>query len=309
MIDFSKDEIAAIMQRFGAGFVEKVRDDLITCAGRWSLSSFQLIPSFSANLVLTCVSEDYGHAVLKIGSPAHHVLATEYHALREYGGSRFCRVFDADLNRGVMLEQRVQPGTPLRDEPSLDRRVEVFCSLYEGLHKVPAQVGLYPTYTGWVTGVADRLKGRREFEELYVHMEKAKEIHLSVAAIYTEQKLLHGDFHHDNILLGQDGNYVIIDPKGVIGDPIFDVPRFIVNEFEDEITSDLQRKIGTVLHQLESRLNIPSDILAKCLYVEMTMGACWCAEDGASGDEYERLLEMVRFVEELLNAHLTSGGR
>jgi streptomycin 6-kinase len=27
--------------------------------------------------------------------------------------------------------------------------------------------------------------------------------------------------------------YTIIDPKGVIGDPVFDISRFILNEFHD----------------------------------------------------------------------------
>lgn len=66
--------------------------------------------------------------------------------------------------------------------------------------------------------------------------------------------LLHGDFHHDNILLGNDGEYIIIDPKGVIGDPVFDIARFILNEFDDEITTELYKKINHIISILEKNL-------------------------------------------------------
>lgn len=65
--------------------------------------------------------------------------------------------------------------------------------------------------------------------------------------------LLHGDFHHDNILLSNNGDYVIIDPKGVIGDPVFDIPRFILNEFGDEITTELYKKINGIIGFLEKK--------------------------------------------------------
>lgn len=104
-----------------------------------------------------------------------------------------------------------------------------------------------------------------------------------------------------NILLGADGAYKIIDPKGVIGDYVFDVPRFILNEFGDEITAELYKKINHIICILEKELNIPSCILRQCLYVETAMGMCWCVEDGSTPEEYERLLKIAVFAEIILN--------
>jgi streptomycin 6-kinase len=142
---------------------------------------------------------------------------------------------------------------------------------------------------------------RQDCKELYLYMQKAKHICLSVSALYSQKMLLHGDFHHDNILLGNDGEYKLIDPKGVIGDPVFDVPRFILNEFGDEITTELYKKINDILCFLEKELNIPNHILKQCLYVETTMGVCWCVEDGATPEEYASLLKDVAFAETILN--------
>ncbi|MCQ6563315.1 aminoglycoside phosphotransferase family protein [Paenibacillus mendelii] len=299
---FNPGEIEQIINRFGQDFYAKVLRDIDAYADRWTLSSFQLIPSYSANLVFRCCSETYGSVVLKIGNDSFGGVVTEYHTLSEYNGRRFCRVFHADIENNVILEEGVQPGTPLRDESSLDKRLSVFCSLYNGLHIAPAKAERYPTYTKWVNKITAYMSKRQDCKELYGHMNKAKEICSSVAALYPQEMLLHGDFHHDNILLGNNGEYRIIDPKGVIGDPVFDVPRFILNEFDDEKDSEAYKKINGIIDILEGKLMIPNEVLRQCLYVETAMGMCWSVEDGSTPEEYPGLLRDVAFAESIMNA-------
>ena len=43
-----------------------------------------------------------------------------------------------------------------------------------------------------------------------------------------QQVLLHGDLHHDNILK-HGNNWKVIDPKGIIGNPLYDATSFILN--------------------------------------------------------------------------------
>jgi streptomycin 6-kinase len=45
---------------------------------------------------------------------------------------------------------------------------------------------------------------------------------------FAETTLLHGDYHHYNVLRSGDG-YVAIDPKPLVGEPEFDVPPFLWN--------------------------------------------------------------------------------
>ena len=214
---------------------------------------------------------------------------------------RFCKIFDADNESGVIIEECVQPGNTLRDESSLDKRLSVFSSLYKGLHITPIKADIYPTYIEWVCKITEYMSKRQDCKELYLYMKKARDICLSVSNLYSQKMLLHGDFHHDNILLGYYGEYKIIDPKGVIGDPVFDVPRFILNEFGDEITTELYKKINDIICILEKKLNIPKYILKQCLYVETAMGVCWCIEDGSMPEQFEKLIKTVAFAEALMN--------
>ncbi|GIP36091.1 hypothetical protein J2TS4_53010 [Paenibacillus sp. J2TS4] len=298
---FKPDEREKIMNRFGKDYYEKVVRDIEVYADKWTLTSFQFIPSYSANLVFRCHSENFGSAVLKIGNPSSREIYTELNTLCQYDGRRFCRVFDADIENGVILEEGIQPGNRLREDNSLDKRLSVFCSLYKGLHIAPAKVEIYPTYTEWVSRITEYMSTRHDCKELYLYMKKALDICLSVSALYSQKMLLHGDLHHDNILLGHDGEYIIIDPKGVIGDPVFDVPRFILNEFGDEITPDLYKKMNGIISILEKNLNIPNEILRQCLYVETAMGVCWSVEDGSTPEEYPKLIEHAAFAETMMN--------
>ena len=298
---FKENEIENVINRFGKDFYKKVLRDIETYADKWTLTSFQLIPSYSANLIFICYSENFGRVVLKIGNPSFREIFTEFNTLCEYNGRRFCRVFDNDIENGVILEECVQPGNSLREESSLDKRLSVFCSLYKGLHIMPIKAEIYPTYTEWVCRITEYMSKRQDCKELYLYMKKAKDICLSVYTLYSQKMLLHGDFHHDNILLGKDGEYIIIDPKGVIGDPVFDIARFILNEFGGEITTELYKKINHIICILEKSLNIPDYILKQCFYVETTMGVCWSVEDGSTPEEYKKLLENVAFAETILN--------
>ncbi|MHA7967778.1 aminoglycoside phosphotransferase family protein [Paenibacillus sp. CAU 1782] len=298
---FNPEETSGIINRFGADFFKHVAGNLAIFCEKWQLTELALIPSFSANLVFTCTSDLFGDAVIKIGDPNSAYIETEFQALCAYGGRPFCKVFDVDRAGGALLEERIFPGTQLRKVDSMEERAERFCSLYKGLHIQPPKDGIaFPTYSRWVERITEYMRGKDDCRELYGHMEKACNLYRELSAKYNQRMLLHGDFHHDNILLSHDGSYVIIDPKGVIGDPLFDVPRFMLNEFEDQLTPELAVKLTSLIGLLERKLDIPGSVLRTCLYVETVMGMCWSAEDGAGPEEYIKLLETAAFAEALL---------
>lgn len=295
------EEERRIIARFGQPFYDRLGQVLDTYAKRWSLSAYELIPSYSANLVFTCRSAQYGDAILKIGGSGPRELRSEAEALQFYRGGRFCRLYEADYDGLVLLEERLVPGTPLRGEQSLARRLDVFCSLYRDLHLAAGEAGDFAAYTSWVENIAADMRERHDGSRMNAHMQRAWGIYRELAAVYSDRKLLHGDFHHDNILLGAEGSYRIIDPKGVIGDPIFDTPRFILNEFDDGTDAATRERIETSIEVLSERLGLPQDVIRQCLYVETAMGLCWQVQDGEPVDAPD-LVRFADFAESFLPA-------
>jgi streptomycin 6-kinase len=294
---FRPEELQKITDRFDSNFFETLLLNLEKFSDKWMLRDLQFIPYYSVNCVFTCYSEIHGNSILKLGIPNKETI-TECNALKEYNGKRFCRIFDFDDENGAILLERIMPGIPLRNEKSLEKRIDVFCSMYKGLHIKSENDEKYPTYNGWVSRIAGYMNGRPDSKELCEHMKKANDLCCEISEKYNRRLLLHGDFHHDNILLGSNG-YVIIDPKGVIGDPVFDIPRFILNEIND---TDMEtfNTVNTILAALGEKLEFPADVLSKCLYIETVMAQCWSVEVGSSEEEYPVQLRYADFAEALL---------
>lgn len=74
-------------------------------------------------------------------------------------------------------------------------------------------------------------------------------------------KPLHGDLHHDNIIGGERGGWIAIDPQGLLGDPAYDVANVFGNPLyaTDEILEPqrairLARRFATALDCTASKV-------------------------------------------------------
>lgn len=84
--------------------------------------------------------------------------------------------------------------------------------------------------------------------------------------------LLHGDLHHGNILQHGDG-WVAIDPKGVVGDPAFDVTGFIRNPVGWVPTLE---SVRARIERFANRLGEPIDRIWGWCFVQTVISALWC---------------------------------
>lgn len=292
-LNLSKEQIDKIIAHFGAEFYQKVLNDIEKYSIDWGLRDFKFIEYYSVNCIFKCYSDKYGNCVLKIGNPCREIM-TEYNTLCEYEGRRFCKVYNADIENGALLIECISPGTQLRAETDIDKRLAIFFDLFNRLH-IKAKNDTYPTYLDWVNRITQYMKGRCRYKYLTFHMEMAQRICMLLCEKYTGQMLLHGDLHHDNILLSDNNGYIIIDPKGVIGDPVFDIPRYLLNEFFDnELNEVFYNKITHIISGMSKKLGIPDDDVRNLLYVEMCMANCWNIESGE-----EPLIENVEFAYKL----------
>ena len=118
-------------------------------------------------------------------------------------------------------------------------------------------------------------------------MQRAKEMYFKLCENYGKKMLLHIDIYGDNII-SDNGDYRIIDPKGIVGDPIFETGQFIFNECcENKINPE---NIEIMCNYLENSINIPGNILRQCFYIETVRFICYyVARYGASEFDVERI--------------------
>jgi len=283
-----------IIKHFGEAFYSKVLIGLQKYAKQWNLSNFKQIDYYSFSCLFTCVSTEYGACVLKFGIHLE-IVETEYCILKDFDGNGFCKVYESDIDNGVLLIERVMPGTQLCDELNQNMRINEFCLLYQKLHKPPTDRDKYQTYMDWVCETTDYMKTRSDYVTLYHKMIKAKEICLCLWGKYTDRLLLHGDLHHENILLGKDG-YCAIDPMGVIGDPVFDVSTFIL----DEANLDTKDNFDYIVKAISTKLSISEQDMIALLYVESCRLNCCAVEDG----DYDEVdMDETLLLENMMHTH------
>ncbi len=80
--------------------------------------------------------------------------------------------------------------------------------------------------------------------------------------------MLHGDLHHDNIL--QNGNYwVVIDPKGLIGEPAYEVSSFIRNSIPELLNhADAPNIIHNRVTRFAAALELPE---RRIIFIDLQM--------------------------------------
>lgn len=104
---------------------------------------------------------------------------------------------------------------------------------------------------------------------------------------------LHGDFHHENALHSPRG-WLAIDPKGVLGDPAFDVANLFYNPLESELRYDPARAARLACGLAPAVDRKPAELL-DWAFAFTALSASWHAEDG-NLDEAAKSLRVGRAV-------------
>jgi streptomycin 6-kinase len=90
---------------------------------------------------------------------------------------------------------------------------------------------------------------------------------------------LHGDLHHDNILSSPRG-WLAIDPKGLIGDPVYEVANSFQNPLGAEGLVINAGRIARLADAYSSRLGFNRKRILGYAAAHTALTACWHIEDG-----------------------------
>lgn len=277
-----RQRIAATFGDEGVSWLARLPAILETCAGRWSLT---LQPPFklSYNYVAPATRADGTPVVLKVGCP-NSELNTEMDTLRLLAGDGVCQLLESDLALGAMVIERVLPGTPLTRIALQDdeRATAIAIDLMQRLWRPAPATHAFPTVAGWARGIA---RHRERFDggtgPLPARLVEEAEAYFDwLLATTTNPQLLHGDLHHDNILSATRSPWLIIDPKGVVGDPGYDLGAFLYNPWPGLMgLPDPARAIARRVDQLAEGLGMERARVRGWGLAQAVLSACWSVDD------------------------------
>lgn len=253
---------------------------LAECRERWSLVIDPPFPNLSYNYAAPASRADGSAVVLKLCFP-DRAFVREAEALRLFDGRGAVRLLEADAARGVMLLERLEPGTPLRAMRDDEEATSIAATVMRRLWRPVPLDHPFPTIADWAAGL-DRYKARigdtpGPIPTALVDM--AVTLFAELLASQGEPVLLHGDLHHDNILRARGQSWLAIDPKGVVGEPAYETGALLLNPEELFTMPQPVRIVTRRIAQLSDELAFDRARIRGWAIAQSVLSAAWSFED------------------------------
>lgn len=248
---------------------------------RWN---FRAGPPFhlSYNYVAPARLLDGSEAVLKIGFPDNPEFPSELEALRQFDNSVVVRLLEWDPSIGVILMERVRPGTPLDQWGDDEQQTSVAAGIARRMWKPAEDSPHLIRLEDWFLGFE---RHRTSFQggagplptELF---DLGERLFAELLASTHSPMLLHGDFHHWNIIRSAERGWVVIDPKGVIGDPAYELGAYLYNPFttltnHPRLENVLRRRVEI----FSTELDLDRRRIIRWGIAQAVLSAVWSVED------------------------------
>jgi streptomycin 6-kinase len=267
---------------------------LAGCADRWSLTLLPAFEPLSYNYVAPAVRGDGCEVVLKAGVPGP-LLRCEIAALRHFAGRGCVRLLASDARRGVMLLERLRPGTPLVEIADDVQATAIAAGVMRQMARKPfgsgfetRRVSPFPTLADWAKAFP-RLRARYDGDTGPLPaalVDRAERLFAELIASQAASVLLHGDLHHWNIVAAERQPWLALDPQGVAGEPAYEVGALLRNPYPQIATwPDARRVQARRIAQLAEELGFDRARIAGWGLAQAMLSACWDLEDHEGGWE------------------------
>jgi len=288
--------VTATFALAGESWLQQLPSLLAEYEERWSLALHDSFPNLSYNYVAPVTLADGAHAVLKAGVPRSELLR-EIAALRLYAGQGSARLLQADEEAGVMLLERIYPGATLAQLEDDARATAVLADMMARLWRALPADHPFLSVEAWADGLVDlraRFDGGSGPLPLRL-VELAERLFADLFDSAAAPVLLHGDLHHENILASAGSGWLAIDPKGMTGEPAYDVGPLFWNPANVCAWPNLEQVQARRVAILCDRLGLERQRVAAWAVAQAVLSAWWTIED--NGTEWQA---PIRIAESLL---------
>ena len=316
--------IEGVFGEAGRQFLASIPTLIDQASQRWGLTDIQASSNLSYNFVAfaTRAGEE---VVLKMGVP-NRELKSEMAALRLFNGEGACKLIDYDEEKYWMLLERLKPGVMLStledDEEATNIAADVMQKIWRPIEPVTlseakslrdtderpfgrGERSLRVTYNNFIQ-LSDWFDGLKKLRVMFnggtgpFNEKLVERVEGSVKDFFIENHqpvLMHGDFHHFNILSSERG-WLVIDPKGVIGPACYEVGPFLLNPWGDLLKMDHHRQMTKrridILHQ---RLGFERERILEWGLAHAILSAWWSIEDHGDWHYALAFAEMIAGVD------------
>jgi streptomycin 6-kinase len=222
--------------------------------------------------------------VLKAGMPGDEFRAS-IAFLRLCEGRGAVRLLEADSDRCVMLMEQAFPGAPLARLTDDDAATAIGADVMREFWRPAPPAHPFPTVADWFEAFAHvRAKyGGASGPLPEATLAHAETLVRELLASAPYERLMHGDLHHDNIVSAQREPWLVIDAKGLVGDPGYETGPFINNPYgRMETWPNPARNFARRADILAERLSYPRARILAWGFTQAVLSAAWHVEDDSN---------------------------
>lgn len=261
----------------GYEWIKNLPNMVEVLTAHWQLSQISPVDNMTYNYVAKAITKTYQPVVLKIScdkKSGDH----EKHALIYFDGNASVRLLDHNEKYHAMLLEQAIPGISLKSfyPAQIEYVMNCYASTMNKLHgKILPSKHPYCHISEWLKAI-DRLTAD-EFPagmlDQAVHMKN------ELLATIQQEVFLHGDLHHDNIIKNNN-EWVTIDPKGIVGDPEFEIAAFdFIHPDEFHLKTEIKDLFDKRIDLLAEKAKLNPERIKNWVFVRLILSAAWSIED------------------------------
>lgn len=272
-----KKNITSIYKKAGQTWISQLHAIVDLMCINWKLNDIKPVDNMTYHFVAKASSSLHQKVVLKIGCDKK-ALENERQALTFFDGNGAVKLLDFNEEYNAILIEQAIPGYSLKSIylDHLDEAIDAYSKTIHKLHHSEISNNYsFPHISDWLDAIDNASKDKMPKNLI----EKAVSLKNKLLSTISKEKLLHGDLHHDNIL--QHGNeWIIIDPKGVIGDVEFEAAAFdFISTTEFAACKNPKETMLARIEYLAKKSSLNQERLIDWVYVRLILMAAWMVED------------------------------
>ena len=281
-----KQNIIKIYGAEGRQWLDSLPEIAAEIAEEHNLSDLTPVNNMTFNYVASGYQNDKP-IILKIGMNSK-ALTKESFCLKAFAKHAVAEVIADDTNMIIM--QRAVPGSTLKTHfPGNDiDATKILCASIKELHKASIPESHNFSHLSELFKTLDQ-----KLDIPDEILTKAKHLRDKLVSTTKKEVLLHGDLHHDNILKNGD-SWLVIDPKGFIGDPAFEPAAYLCNPIPELLQENQPREIiENRINICSAELDIDSKRISGWLYAKSVLCWAWRLEDNLDSSYWKKYISFI----------------
>ena len=246
---------------------------------KWGVTTEPAFEKGEYNFVAPARSETID-AVLKVAPPYPTVeIFAEAEFLRILDGNGAPRLLQEDRENYAILIERVRPGVTMdvlfEEDPfaCVEPAIKVLKSILKPPPYPPAEAQLFYDW---------HYRFQRSLDSEFPRDYAIKALTIFDRLFQDDEGTfhLHGDFHPGNVISSGDSDFVVIDPKGLVGHLTYDISVFLNNlHWWQKGMDGVQERLFRAARQFGQAFGIDELTIREAAYAGMVIGAWWNFED------------------------------